>query len=84
MEAWSTDFTNHAGGTMQRSIACVDGRGAQQAASGCPGVRPISQASCNVQPCDTCAGNTCSGLGPCSGGSCQCPAGMTGRLCEVS
>ena len=72
-----------AGGRSIRSVKCMRSSDAMVSNSLCLAPQPAASMACNVQPCNFCHDNVCSGQGSCRGQFCQCNMGYSGQYCEV-
>jgi len=82
--SWSDCSATCGAGIQVRTIDCRDTIGTIRPAKECNEfMKPLSVRVCNATACDACARN-CSGIGICRNGECLCPAGSTGKHCEVA
>ena len=72
-----------AGGVSTRLVQCIHSSNGTVSEGSCVAPAPASNMSCNMDPCDFCQENVCSGEGTCVGQACQCDPGYVGSYCQV-
>ena len=70
-------------GGSTRLVQCVHSSNGIVPESSCVAPAPASNMSCNMDPCDFCQENVCSGKGTCAGEACRCDPGYSGSYCQV-
>jgi len=71
------------GGVSTRLVQCIHSSNGTVSESSCIAPAPASNMSCNMDPCDFCQENVCSGEGTCVEEACQCVPGYSGSYCQV-
>ncbi len=79
----TTPMPTCTGGVSTRLVQCIHSSNGTVSESSCVAPAPASNISCNMDPCDFCQDNVCSGEGTCVGEACQCESGYSGSYCQV-
>ena len=81
--SYATTMPMFTGGVSTRLVQCINSSSGTVSESSCVAPAPASNMSCNMDPCDFCQENVCSGEGTCIGEACQCNPGYSGSYCQV-